>query len=88
MNRSHHGMFKSKTNVIYPVLVKSTIMGDNSKFLAGVIVGAAAGAAVTLLLNSENGKQVFADLKSAAEKAFRDWKDAATDAIDEAETAG
>jgi len=38
-------------------------MSDNSKFLAGIIVGAAAGAAITLLLNTESGKQVLADLK-------------------------
>ncbi|MEP6750601.1 MAG: YtxH domain-containing protein [Bacteroidota bacterium] len=62
-------------------------MADNSKFLAGIIVGAAAGAAVTLLLHTESGKKVLADLKDAAEKTFRDWKNAAGDTIDEAETA-
>jgi gas vesicle protein len=62
-------------------------MNDNSKFLAGVIVGAAAGAAITLLLNTESGKQVLADVKAAADKAFRDWKNAAADAVDEAVTA-
>ena len=41
-------------------------MSDNSKFLAGIIVGAAAGAAITLLLNTESGKKVLADLKEAA----------------------
>jgi gas vesicle protein len=62
-------------------------MGDNSKFLAGIIVGAAAGAAVTLLLNTESGKKILADLKDVAEKTIRDWKNAAADDIDEAETA-
>jgi gas vesicle protein len=62
-------------------------MSDNSKFLAGIIVGAAAGAAITLLLNTESGKKVLADLKDAAEKTFRDWKNAADDDMDEAETA-
>ena len=62
-------------------------MSDNSKFLAGIIVGAAAGAAITLLLNTESGKQVLADLKDAAGKAFRDWKNAAADVVDDAETA-
>ncbi len=61
-------------------------MGDNSKFLAGIIVGAAAGAAITLLLNTETGKQVIADLKAAADKTLRDWKNAAADDVEEAET--
>ena len=51
-------------------------MSDNSKFLAGIIVGAAAGAAVTLLLNTESGKKVLADLKDVAERTLRDWKNA------------
>ena len=62
-------------------------MSDNSKFLAGIIVGAAAGAAITLLLNTESGKQVLADLKAAADKTLRDWKNAAEDTAGEAETA-
>ena len=62
-------------------------MADNSKFLAGVIAGAAAGAAIALLLNTETGKKVIADLKAAADKTLRDWKNAADDAVEEAETA-
>ena len=62
-------------------------MSDNSKFLAGIIVGAAAGAAITLLLNTESGKKVLADLKDTAEKTLRDWKNAAADMAEEAETA-
>ncbi|MFT3933257.1 MAG: YtxH domain-containing protein [Chitinophagaceae bacterium] len=62
-------------------------MGDNSKFLAGVIVGAAAGAAIALLLNTESGKKVLSDLKDAAGKTLKDLKDAASDYVDEAETA-
>ncbi|MES1222161.1 MAG: YtxH domain-containing protein [Bacteroidota bacterium] len=62
-------------------------MSDNSKFLAGIIVGAAAGAAITLLLNTESGKKVLADLKDAVAKTFRDWKEAAADMTEEAETA-
>ena len=49
-------------------------MADNSKFLAGIVVGAAAGAAIALLLSSENGRQVFTDIKTTAEKFLRDWK--------------
>lgn len=57
-------------------------MGDNSKFLAGIIVGAAAGAAITLLLNTESGKKVLADLKEVAGQALRDLQNTAADAGD------
>ena len=40
-------------------------MGNNSKFLAGIIVGAAAGAAITLLLNTESGKKVLAEQRNS-----------------------
>ena len=62
-------------------------MGNNSKFLAGIIVGAAAGAAITLLLNTESGKKALADLKEAAGKTLNNLKDAAADFVDEADTA-
>jgi len=62
-------------------------MGNNSKFLAGIIVGAAAGAAITLLLNTESGKKVLADLKEAAGKTLNNLKDVAADFVDEADTA-
>jgi len=62
-------------------------MGNNSKFLAGIIVGAAAGAAITLLLNTESGKKVLADLKEAAGKTLNNLKDVAADFADEADTA-
>jgi len=54
-------------------------MGNNSKFLAGIIVGAAAGAAITLLLNTESGKKILADIKEAAGKTLEELKDAASD---------
>jgi gas vesicle protein len=63
-------------------------MGADSKFLAGIIVGAAAGAAITLLLNTESGKKVLADLKEAAGKTLRDLQNAAADYAEEAETIG
>jgi gas vesicle protein len=50
-------------------------MGGNSKFLAGLIAGAAAGAAIALLLNSETGKEIIADIKDAARSAFDDLKE-------------
>ena len=62
-------------------------MGNNSKFLAGIIVGAAADAAITLLLNTESGKKVLADLKEAAGKTLNNLKDVAADFVDEADTA-
>ena len=61
-------------------------MGNNSKFLAGVVVGAAAGAAIALLLNTESGKKVLAELKDAAGKTLQDLKDAAADFTDDTET--
>jgi gas vesicle protein len=62
-------------------------MSDNSKFLAGIIVGAAAGAAITLLLNTESGKKVLADLKEAAGKTLRDLQNTAAEDAEDAATA-
>ncbi|MEO5685552.1 MAG: YtxH domain-containing protein [Chitinophagaceae bacterium] len=62
-------------------------MGDNSKFLAGILVGAAAGAAIALLLNTESGKKLLADVKDMAGKTLQDIKDAAADYAGEADTA-
>ncbi len=63
-------------------------MGNSSKFLAGVIVGAAAGAAIALLLNTESGKKILADIKDAAGKTLSDLKDAAAAGFeDDTETA-
>lgn len=50
---------------------------SNSKFLAGLLLGAAAGAAVAVLLSSDKGKEVMADIKSAAGKAGEELKEAA-----------
>ena len=58
-------------------------MGGNSKFLAGLVVGAAAGVAIALLLNSETGKEMIADIKDAASKAFDDLKEKVKNADDE-----
>ncbi len=52
-------------------------MGGSSKFLAGILLGAAAGAAVAIFLNSEKGKEILDDIKDAAGKAGDDIKDAA-----------
>ncbi len=53
-------------------------MLGNSKFIAGLLVGAAAGAAIALLLNSEKGKEIIEDLKAAANKAGDELKGAAS----------
>ena len=43
-------------------------MTDNQKFLSGLLLGAAAGAALALFLNSEKGKEIINNAKSSAEK--------------------
>lgn len=50
-------------------------MTDNQKFLVGLLLGAAAGAALGILLTSDKGKEIIDDLKSAAGKAGEDAKE-------------
>jgi gas vesicle protein len=40
-----------------------------NKFIAGLVLGAAAGAAVALFLQTEKGKEILNDIKDAAEDA-------------------
>jgi gas vesicle protein len=40
-----------------------------NKFVAGLMIGAAAGAAVALFLQTEKGKEILNDIKDAAEDA-------------------
>jgi gas vesicle protein len=47
-------------------------MGKQSNFLAGIVIGAAAGAAIAMLLQSDTGKKLVADLKDAAGKWMSD----------------
>jgi len=49
-------------------------MNNNQKFWSGLILGAAAGAAIALLLNTDKGKEVLADAKDSAEKMGNDLK--------------
>ena len=41
-------------------------MSDNKKFLAGLVLGAAAGAALAIFLSSDKGKEVMEDAKETA----------------------
>jgi gas vesicle protein len=57
---------------------KITRMSNNTKLLLGFIVGAAAGAAVGILLTSDKGKEILERLKETAselEDEFRDVLD-------------
>ena len=49
-------------------------MTTNQKFLAGIILGAAAGTALALFFSSDKGKEVLADAKDTAEKLGEDIK--------------
>lgn len=50
-------------------------MSDNKKLLAGLLLGAAAGAALALILTSEKGKEFLSDLGDAASKLGDDLKE-------------
>ena len=50
-------------------------MSDNSKFFAGILLGAAAGAAIGYLLTTDKGREILADLKTAAANAANDVKE-------------
>ncbi|ULQ52615.1 YtxH domain-containing protein [Flavihumibacter fluvii] len=60
-------------------------MSDNSKFLAGVLLGAAAGAAIGYLLTTEKGREIINDLKTAATNAAGEVKDTVNKWASEAE---
>ncbi|KYP16503.1 YtxH domain-containing protein [Flavihumibacter sp. CACIAM 22H1] len=49
-------------------------MNDQSKFIAGLLLGAAAGAALAYLLTSDKGKELVSEFKSAAAAAGEDVK--------------
>lgn len=56
---------------------------SSQKFIAGVIVGAAAAAAIALFLQSDKGKEIIADLKNAANDAGDNLKSKVQDFDDE-----
>jgi len=50
-------------------------MTENKKLLAGILLGAAAGAALALLLTSDKGKEFLSDLKDTASRLGDDVKE-------------
>ena len=46
-----------------------------NKFVAGLVLGAAAGAVVALFFQTEKGKEILSDLKDAADDAGVNLKD-------------
>ncbi len=50
-------------------------MNDNQKFVAGLILGAAAVAAAALFLQSEKGKEFMSNVKDAADDAQDTFKE-------------
>ena len=57
-------------------------MSDNHKFVGGLLLGALAGTALTLYLNSEKGKQLLNDIQLDAASLQSDL-DAGVEKIDE-----
>jgi gas vesicle protein len=47
-------------------------MSKNGSFIAGLLLGAAAGTAIVLFLNSERGKQLIKDIKEGADNMQND----------------
>lgn len=58
-------------------------MSDNKRFVAGLLLGAAAGAALGLFLSSDKGKSVVNDLKDMADKAGGNLKNTLSKLSDE-----
>lgn len=51
-------------------------MSNNTKLLLGFIVGAAAGAALGILLTSDKGKEILERIRETAEDLSDEFKDA------------
>ena len=58
-------------------------MTDNQKFLAGVLLGAAAGTAIALFLQTERGKEIISEVKDAAQGAGKTLKEKLAEFDDE-----
>lgn len=48
---------------------------DNQKLLTGLIIGAAAGSALTILLQGDNGKKLLATIKDTAKTTGEEMKE-------------
>ena len=49
-------------------------MNTGQKFLAGILLGVAAGVAIALFVNSDKGKEIMADVTDAADEATESLK--------------
>ncbi|MBA4258917.1 MAG: hypothetical protein C0446_07120 [Chitinophaga sp.] len=61
-------------------------MSENSKFISGLLLGALAGTALALYLNSEKGKELIANLNIEADHLKEDMHegyDTAKEGVDE-----
>jgi gas vesicle protein len=58
-------------------------MTDNQRFLSGIALGAAAGAAIAILLSSDKGKEVLNNIKDLASTAGDKVKDSFSGLTDE-----
>jgi gas vesicle protein len=56
--------------------VKVKVMSESGKFLTGLLLGAAAGAAIGYFLQTDKGKETLSGLKDMAGKAGDQFKDA------------
>ncbi|GGH79720.1 gas vesicle protein [Filimonas zeae] len=54
-------------------------MTSNQKFLAGIVLGAAAGALITMFLNSDKGKEILEDVRDIADEAKENLTDIGTE---------
>jgi gas vesicle protein len=60
-------------------------MKDNSKLIFGLLIGAIAGAAISVFISSDKGQEIIDDIKDATGKAEKDFKKAINNAVDKFE---
>jgi gas vesicle protein len=68
---------------IIPYLIKIIFMTENQKFLSGLALGAAAGAAIAILLQSDKGKEMLDNIKDFASNTGDKMKDGLSGLTDE-----